>query len=68
MAKINVTKSNTVVLPDYMGSRADFTFYYDSGLKSVVFLTCGEAILLSRDQVKIVIRELKKHVDGMGVP
>jgi hypothetical protein len=65
MAKISVTKSNTTVLPDYQGSRASFTFYYDSALKSVVFLTSGESILLSKKDVGAVITELKKHYNGM---
>jgi hypothetical protein len=65
MAKISVTKSNTTILPEYQGSRASLTFYYDSALKSVVFLTCGESILLSRKDVGTVIAELKKHYNGM---
>lgn len=66
MAKISVTKSNTTILPDYSGSRASLCIYYDCALKSVVMLVSGEAILLSRENVKTVITELKKHHAGMG--
>ena len=66
MAKISVTKSNTLILPDYSGSRASICMYYDHALKSVVLLSSGEAILLSRENVKTVIDELEKHYAGMG--
>lgn len=65
MAKISVTKSNTTILPDYSGSRASLCFYYDHVFDMVVLLTCGEAILLSRANVKTVIDELKKHYEEM---
>lgn len=66
MAKIAVTTSNTTITPDYPGSRAYMCFYYDSGLKSVVMITGSDSLLLSRDNVKTMITELKKHYEGMA--
>lgn len=70
MAKVTITRSNMLIQPEYANSLSGLCIWYDHATNSVVVGiggTCRDTMLLSKKNLGEIIRELKKHYEGMAV-